>query len=333
MSDTVTMEVGPGAGEVHAYVEQVRAALADLPAEDVDDLTIGMEADLGELMAEPGGDLRARLGDPDAYAVELRSAAGLPPRSAPAASAGPWWGARAAASTRAALADLARRFPWLADVRPVWWVVRGVVAGWAAGAVLGMSFAWPLVVAAVAGSFWVGRATPRTGAAVRALVTVGNVLALVLLAPAAARLTEPSVQYVGQPYPVNDPVGSLVVNGEPATSLYAYDADGNRIDRVRLYNQYGQALSVDPSALQGSDIAGDLPLDPATGQPQVNLEVFPLRWGTLSGWETSTGRWAPPVKIVPLPAPTAGSPASSGSDGTSGSTASPTTGASATSSP
>ncbi len=76
MNDTVAMEV-------RDYVVGVRAALADLPPEDVEEFTTGMEADLAERLAEPGdGTLRDRLGEPDAYAAELRSAAGLPPRAA-----------------------------------------------------------------------------------------------------------------------------------------------------------------------------------------------------------------------------------------------------------
>ena len=82
MNDTTVMGVADG---VAAYVREVRAELVDLPAEDVDDITGGMEADLSELAAESGGDLVGRLGSPSQYAAELRSAAGLPE---PAAGAG-----------------------------------------------------------------------------------------------------------------------------------------------------------------------------------------------------------------------------------------------------
>ena len=78
MSDTTVIGVADG---VAAYVSEVRAELADLPAEDVDDLTGGMEADLSELATESGGDLIGRLGTPGLYAAELRAAAGLPDRA------------------------------------------------------------------------------------------------------------------------------------------------------------------------------------------------------------------------------------------------------------
>jgi len=89
----------------------------------------------------------------------------------------------------------------------------------------------------------------------------------------------------------------------------ANDADGNRILRVRLYNQFGQSVSV---GAEGTSWLRDLQpdqqpaLDPK-GEWLLNREVFPLRWGTRTGWEPSNGRWEPPVKISALPAPSASS--------------------------
>ena len=65
------------APEVAQFVAAVRAELADLDPEVVEELTGGLEADLTDsLEAAPGNG----FGDPAAYAAELRSAAGLPPR-------------------------------------------------------------------------------------------------------------------------------------------------------------------------------------------------------------------------------------------------------------
>ncbi len=94
MNDTTV--IGGGQQEdVRASVWAVRAWLADLPADEVEDLTAGMEADLAERAAESGGGtLGALLGEPEAYAAELRSAAGLPPRAvtvvADAVAREPW---------------------------------------------------------------------------------------------------------------------------------------------------------------------------------------------------------------------------------------------------
>ena len=81
MNDTTVIgAAGQVEEDVRAYVLAVRAWLGDLPADEVEDLTAGMEADLAERAAESGGPLGGLLGQPEAYAAELRAAAGLPPR-------------------------------------------------------------------------------------------------------------------------------------------------------------------------------------------------------------------------------------------------------------
>ncbi|TFD05650.1 hypothetical protein E3T29_13490, partial [Cryobacterium sp. TMT1-66-1] len=81
MSETATTPQS-----IRDFALAVRAALNDLPADDVDDLTDGLEADLTEQAADvDAGDAAAPgfdLGDPVAYADELRGAAGLPVRGA-----------------------------------------------------------------------------------------------------------------------------------------------------------------------------------------------------------------------------------------------------------
>src|SRR6187431_418045 len=80
MNDTTVIGSAGQVEDVRAYVRAVRAWLGDLPADEVEDLTAGMEADLAERAAESGGPLGGLLGQPEAYAAELRSAAGLPAR-------------------------------------------------------------------------------------------------------------------------------------------------------------------------------------------------------------------------------------------------------------
>lgn len=105
------------APEVARFVAEVRAALDDLDAEVVEELTGGLEADLTDSLeasrtAGPGfagadeASAATVLGDPVGYAAELRSSAGLPPR-APAPAPSPPSG----------------RWPWLrrcTSVRPGW---------------------------------------------------------------------------------------------------------------------------------------------------------------------------------------------------------------------
>jgi hypothetical protein len=96
-------------GHVHAYAQQVRAHLADLRPDQVEELADGLEADLAEAVVDAPGalprrapasassdgapagtagtealddtglDLIAFFGPPAEYAAELRTAAGLPP--------------------------------------------------------------------------------------------------------------------------------------------------------------------------------------------------------------------------------------------------------------
>ena len=66
--------------DVTAFVAAVRSRLADLTEEEREELLGGLEADLSERLAEGEAELGAGLGDPVAYAAELRAAAGLEAR-------------------------------------------------------------------------------------------------------------------------------------------------------------------------------------------------------------------------------------------------------------
>jgi uncharacterized membrane protein len=67
-----------------AYVDAVRAALADLPTDDLSEIVDDVRDHIEQVAAELGEDptsaaLEERLGTPADYAAELRSAAGYPP--------------------------------------------------------------------------------------------------------------------------------------------------------------------------------------------------------------------------------------------------------------
>ncbi|MBE7699658.1 hypothetical protein H9623_04955 [Oerskovia sp. Sa1BUA8] len=166
MSTTLTPETVV-LDQVRRYAADVRAHLADLSPEQVDDLTDGLEADLAEALADMPGSLRpvaaggqvpdggatalldvaARFGPAAVYAAELRSAAGLDP-----AAPGPrpriglrgrlfvlggifgsgWkslWAPVTSTPQWAAFLEFA------AVLRPAWWVLRAwvvvlVAYGW-----------------------------------------------------------------------------------------------------------------------------------------------------------------------------------------------------------
>lgn len=124
--------VAPETSEVHEFVARVRLLLADLDAEEQQELTTGLEADLSDLVAERGADA---LGDPATYARELRVAAGHPAEM----SARP--GGRSLREAVMAAVDSTHdswdrvldSFPgdprgFLTSIQPAWWVLRAGVA-------------------------------------------------------------------------------------------------------------------------------------------------------------------------------------------------------------
>jgi len=117
---------------VGRFVDEVRRRLADLDRDEQQELTAGLEADLGELVAERG---HAVLGDPDGYARELRLAAGhTPEMTGQPGGRGVRQGLMDAIdSTHSSWDRLLDSFPgdlrgFVAAFQPVWWVLRAFVA-------------------------------------------------------------------------------------------------------------------------------------------------------------------------------------------------------------
>jgi hypothetical protein len=123
--------------DLHRYVDEVRKALADLPADEREELTEGLAADLSELVEERGSGV---LPQPEQYAAELRSAAGLAPRSGRIRRE--WAFPRAVMdamdASHAHWVRLVDTLPgggpraFLTSLQPVWWVARAWVAWMAA---------------------------------------------------------------------------------------------------------------------------------------------------------------------------------------------------------
>jgi hypothetical protein len=303
--------------EIVEFAQGVRAALADLPAEEVDDLTEGLEADLAEAYAE---DLQRELPDPAAYATELRAAAGLPLRtkakSGVLSSLKLGW-----KDTRADLAVAIRRNPALASaaeflvtLRPAWWITRAWLAAWLVASFFGnergygMAGTWWLVFVAFAiVSVQWGRGRWR-GKGVPTLIVVGNVIGVVAFLPVMAAADDwgGGGDYGagfedGVAGAANDPP-ALALHGQPLTNIYAYGADGKPLDHVQLFDQAGHPLDpFDPES--GSQPCGDedcmslvRPSLLETGQSVRN--VFPLNL-VRAQWDDDAGA------TVPIPGATA----------------------------
>lgn len=279
------------APQIAAFAAAVREALADLPADERDELTDGLEADLAEAYAE---DLTNTLPDPLEYATELRLAAGLPlsvePKPSVLAGLTEGW-----ARTRHDIMAALRRNPVLGSalefmsvLRPAWWLLRAWVAVWCLAAVFGSEgglaptsvFWFVLLIGAVVVSVQWGRGR-WTPAPVPLLIVVGNVVAALLAYPALA-LANDHANYGADDYEVGyqdgiadvaEPEeGGLSFKGQPLENVYVYDAEGNLLRDVQLFDVRGNRLEVSRMTEET-----EWELEPATletGEQVFN--VFPL---------------------------------------------------------
>src|SRR2546426_12743738 len=113
------------ASDVATFAASVRAALSDLPSSQADVLLEDLENHLREIAAEAEGPLTERLGPPEQYAQELRTAY----RAAEVATG----------RQHSVMRDVARAWvtgsewyrqvqAFLPELRPAWWVFRGYLA-------------------------------------------------------------------------------------------------------------------------------------------------------------------------------------------------------------
>jgi hypothetical protein len=294
--------------DVKSYLDAVRARLDDLPAEERDDLLADVEPSILEGAEESDAPVELRLGPPHAFADELRSAAGLPPRAE-----GPEAAPRAGLRDRLAAADAfftsnpATR--WLRELAPLWWAFRGVVAVGLIELLLGESLlggsslpahalALALaVVVAVTASVAVGLRRPRRNTAV---VVVNLVLALAAVAV--------SWNAIGAASAVLDDGGEsaappafapgLTYDDVPVENIYAFDREGRLLYDVRLFMQDGRPLAIggpdgDPNRRTVRSRDGDLAFN-----------AFPIRY-----FEPGTRRVADPAAgAPPRPGPVATKP-------------------------
>lgn len=292
--------------DVAAYLAAVRAALADLPAEERDELLVDVEAALSESAYET---LRR---PPAEFAAELREAAGL---AAPAAEAPApvallerlrrWLGGERAASLFATARELA----------PIWWLARAYVAvaslalvsgqGWPVGSgtsrtpiEFGQSVVALLVVATV--SVWLGLRSRRRGTAHRRLGIAFDLALVLAAAPVAvhsyAQLERRSLGG-GDPVAIAaEPVPGLANDGVPVRNIYPYSRSGELLHDVFLYDERGLPLEV----LMASDPTRRVLVD-RFGEPWFNS--FPVRYYEPGTQEVARPDLAPEVRVPDVATP------------------------------
>jgi len=259
--------------EAQAYLDGVGASLADLPVDDRADLLDELATHLDELATEGDAPLVSRLGSPQDYAAELRASAGLPPaRSRGRGRSELLAGLRGDVERARKNALVAATLDFLTVLRPVWWVLRAWIVvvvlarlsrpqraeDWSSDLILvpaGMVSFW-LLLAAVVASVQIGRRGAHLGRRAGAIVAVINLFAALAFLPVLESLADASARYGSLEYLAAVPYHGVYSAGEQVTNVYAYDAAGQRLSDIRLYDQDGDPLLLEMG-------------DPAAGQPSV----------------------------------------------------------------
>lgn len=270
----MTTTVPPGLDErIAAFASAVRAHLDDLDTEDIDDLIDGLEADLTDQAADNGDGFM--LPDAGSYAAELRSAAGLPPRpagspkrSTPFASVGAW--SRDQAAQLMATRTGAAVIGFLIALRPVWWVARGWALFALIGGMLGLTSqvvglpwnnlgGWLLLGALVILSVQWGRgrwAPYRWTRSLRQVVSVVTAITLPFLVVSATSTVQQIAYDYAHANDYNSAVSTpgLAIDGQRVRNIFAYDATGNPLPGVQLFDQDGRPLTTVDSTSRGEPI-------------------------------------------------------------------------------
>lgn len=352
---------------VVAYASQVRFCLRDLGPEQVEELTDGLEADLAEAVEDPDGrpitgetpvvsgstdagrvtategtaviDLALRFGSPDAYAAELRAAAGLPPAQPVPEALGPLghamqWAARRAGAVRGAIDSVTNHPKWPAirdavrTVLPLWaalaiWVFLNAALAIFVGIrllpaiLIALGFVALLSILSI--RFYRGTWAPKRG--VRHMSRMLTTLAIILLVPmlAASPGTPPATEYVyldaSETYLENsDEFGTsaaLYVGGQRATNLFVYGPDGEFIDGARILDQDGRPVHLTPDgSLWDPMLDVSMFWEPRTDAKGAEVwNAYPLGFWTsrMANWDEEAAEWVLPegVNIRPQVPPIA----------------------------
>jgi hypothetical protein len=328
--------------EITGYVDGVRDALVGLPEATRRELIEDLPEHLAEVLADGGGPLVERLGDPSVYAAELRSAAGFVggfPDPPPTRDR--FMELRATVGENLRIADVRvgpllgydRASDFFSLLRPAWWVLRGYLAAMVLAYVLDDSgqpigllpriggsevVALLLLAGAILGSLWLGRRTARLAPLPRFALRAGTLLlvivALTLFSSADSSTRGASYQDVQY----DNPYGHV-------EDVYVYDQQGRLLHDVRLFDQNGQPIQLgydrcvadveSAVSANGSDLAvypfcpelAPFQVPPVDGSPAATPPADPAAGSptpTVPGATATPDLTAGPSASEPVPAPT-----------------------------
>ncbi|MDG4802876.1 hypothetical protein [Micromonospora sp. WMMD980] len=314
--------------EITNYVDRVRAALVDLPPALRDELTEDLPEHLAEVAAEGDGTLVDRLGAPEAYAAELRSAAGVgegrrPVRFHRLAEV------RERTVTQLRLMDSQlgpvlgheRVTDFLRPLRPAWWLVRGWLAALLLAAIVdGSSGLVPrvngnssagllLLLGAIVVSMWWGRRSAGLTGWRRQLHQIATAALLLFSFAVLAEVDQRADTDVYSNYEQTSVDHRL----DRIEDVFVYDQQGRLVRDAQLFDQNGVPIRLGwPNCM---DSSGNVPA-PRNAYPYCAMRapfgapaVPPAP--ALSGTAAPSGTPEPTVTGTPAPTAT-GTPGTPG---------------------
>jgi len=273
------------ANNVDQFVTEVRQQLADLTADEVQSLTENLADDLQERIDEEGATFA--LGDPVAYAAELRAAAGLGRVAAAPVQRGlvARWLLRAAA----------KAWDLLKSLKPVWWVLRAFVlhsmlfSNWNSVTIRVLpdsTASWLILIVFVAASVWLGQIR-ITKVWLKVLAVLINVILILGSLFWFARLYQIRNEYENAMIMLSSE--GLVWHGNWVNDLKALDADGNVLSATTFIDQWGNKVFTAPTGQKEQD------LNQIVGMTQVEA----INWLTVHEYNAVDFRYETVVGVKP----------------------------------
>ncbi|WP_025617987.1 hypothetical protein [Salinispora cortesiana] len=242
--------------EIAGYVARVRGALNDLPPSIRDELTEDLPEHLAVVAVESGGTLVERLGEPEAYAVELRIAAGVGAGRRPVTGELTAFVNRVHARLNTLDRQLGRPLGYptvrafLHLLIPGWWILRGYLAAMlltflSADDGFGLlprfddnlQLGLMVLVALVVASVMLGRREPGPRTWPRHLLLLGNLLLVGFGLVGLVQLENRHGNDDGYYAPI-----SVDSRYDHIRDVFVYDTEGQLVDYARLFDQNGDPI-------------------------------------------------------------------------------------------